>query len=676
MAAATVVLASTAILASTLAANAATSLLSQGKPATASSAETADTSAAAAVDGNTATRWSSAFADPQWLQVDLGATASISQVKLQWEAAYASAFQIQVSADASTWTNVYTTTSGAGCTQTLDVTGTGRYVRMYGTARATGYGYSLYEFQVFGDTASTPVGCGTTNAAQGRGATASTAENAEFAATAAVDGNAATRWSSAFADPQWLQVDLGTSTSVCEVGLNWEAAYASAFQIQVSADASTWTTIYTTTTGTGGTQTLAASGTGRYIRMYGTTRATGYGYSLYEFIVHTGSGSTTTPPTSTAPSGPPVTGGGSLGDNVVVFDPTMSTASVQAKLDSIFATQEKNQFGTERYAVMFKPGSYSVNANVGFYTSIMGLGQTPDATTIGGLTVDAGWFDGNATQNFWRSAENFQVPGAARWAVAQAAPMRRVHIRGDLNLAPSTYGWASGGYIADSKVDGVLQPYSQQQWYTRDSQIGGNLNCVWNCVFSGVVGAPAQTFPNPPVTNLAQTPISREKPFLYLDGSGNYQVLVPSLRQNAQSYTWGGGSTAGTSIPLTQFYVAKPTDSAATMNNALSQGLNLLFTPGVYHVNQTINVTRANTVVLGLGYATLIPDNGVTPMTVADVDGSRSLACSSTPALRTPRPCSRWARADRRRPTRPTPPPFRTCSSGSVAPPPASRPTA
>ena len=622
IAVAATVLAGAAIAASTLAANAATSLLSQGKPATASSVENADTSAAAAVDGNTATRWASAFSDPQWLQVDLGASAAISQVKLQWEAAYATAFKIQVSADAASWTDVYSTTTGAGGTQTLDVTGTGRYVRMNGTARATGYGYSLWEFQVYGDLATTPVGCGTTNAAQGRTATASSTENAASPASAAVDGNAGTRWASAFSDPQWLQVDLGASTSVCEVVLTWEAAYGTAFQIQISGDASTWTSIYSTTTGTGGTQTITANGTGRYLRMYGTARATGYGYSLWEFVVHTGTSSTTNPPTTTPPtSGPPVTGGGPLGDNVVVFDPTMATASVQSKLDSIFAVQEKNQFGTERYAVMFKPGSYSVNANVGFYTSIVGLGQTPDDVTIGGLTVDAGWFDGNATQNFWRSAENFQVPGAARWAVAQAAPMRRVHIRGDLNLASSTYGWASGGYIADSKVDGVLQPYSQQQWYTRDSQIGSLLNCVWNCVFSGVVGAPATTFPNAPVTTLAQTPISREKPFLYLDSAGAYQVRVPSARQNSQSYTWAGGLTAGTSIPLTQFYVAKPSDSAATINNALSQGFNLLFTPGVYHVNQTINVTRANTVVLGLGYATLMPDNGVTPMTVADVDG-------------------------------------------------------
>ncbi len=600
-------------------ASAASTLLSQGKTATASSTENAGTPASAAVDGNTGTRWSSAFSDPQWLQVDLGGSASITQVVLQWEAAYATAFQIQTSTDGSTWTSIYSTTTGTGGTQTLNVTGSGRYVRVYGTARATAYGYSLWEFQVYGSVASS---CGTTNAALNKPATASSTENAGTPASAAVDGNTGTRWSSAFSDPQWLQVDLGASASVCQVVLQWETAYATAFQVQVSSDGSTWTTIYSTTTGTGGTQTLTVAGSGRYIRVYGTARATAYGYSLWEFAVYTNGG--TTP--SSSPTGPPVTGGGSLGPNVIVFDPSMSGATIQSQVDAIFNQQQANQFGTQRYALLFKPGSYSgFNAQIGFYTSIAGLGQNPDDVQIhGDVTVDAGWFNGNATQNFWRSAENFSIypsAGFTRWAVAQAAPFRRVDVHGDLNLAPNGYGWASGGYIADSRVSGVLQPYSQQQWFTRDSQIGSNLNGVWNMVFSGVVGAPGQSFPNPPYTTLATSPVTREKPYLYLDGAGNYNVFVPSLRTNSSGVTWANGNTPGSSIPLTQFYVVKPGDTAATINNALSQGFNLLFTPGIYHVDQTLNVTRANTVVLGIGYPTIIPDNGVTAMSVADVDG-------------------------------------------------------
>jgi hypothetical protein len=449
---------------------------------------------------------------------------------------------------------------------------------------------------------------------QGKPATASSSENAGTAASNAVDGNTGTRWSSAFSDPQWLQVDLGSSVAIDKVVLNWEAAYASAYQIQVSANGTSWTNVYSTTTGAGGTETLTVSGTGRYVRVYGTARHTGYGYSLWEFQVYGPGGGTTPPP-----------GGGDLGPNVKVFDPSMSSGSIQSQLDSIFSQQESNQFGSQRYALLFKPGSYNVNANIGFYTSIAGLGRNVDDVNINGaVNVDAGWFGGNATQNFWRSAENLSVTpsgGQDRWAVAQAAPFRRMHIRGDLRLEPSGYGWASGGYIADSKIDGSVLPYSQQQWLTRDSQIGGWGNGVWNMVFSGVEGAPAQSFPNPPYTTLSNSPVTREKPYLYVDSSNNYNVLVPNLRNNSRGTTWASGSTPGTSIPLSQFYVAHPGDSAATINSALASGLNLLFTPGIYHVSQSINVTRANTVVLGLGYSTIIPDGGVTPMTVADVDG-------------------------------------------------------
>ncbi|MGV9282753.1 coagulation factor 5/8 type domain-containing protein [Streptomyces sp. NPDC003730] len=327
-----------------------------------------------------------------------------------------------------------------------------------------------------------------------------------------------------------------------------------------------------------------------------------------------------------SPAGPrALPGGGDLGPNVIVFDP--STTDIQARLDEIFKQQESAQFGTGRYALLFKPGTYSgLNAQLGFYTSVAGLGLSPDDTTINGdVTVDAGWFDGNATQNFWRSAENLAlvpVSGTNRWAVSQAAPFRRMHVRGDLNLAPDGYGWASGGYIADSRIDGTVGPYSQQQWYTRDSSVGGWLNAVWNMVFSGVEGAPAQSFPEPPYTTLETTPVSREKPFLYLDGD-EYHVFLPEKRTDARGVSWGNGTPRGTSLPLSRFYVAKPADSAATLNQALTEGLHLLLTPGVYHLDRTVEVNRAGTVVLGLGYATLIPDNGVTALKVADVNGVR-----------------------------------------------------
>ncbi|GGS58803.1 MULTISPECIES: discoidin domain-containing protein [Streptomyces] len=448
---------------------------------------------------------------------------------------------------------------------------------------------------------------------QGSTVTASSQENGGTAAGNAVDGDGGTRWSSAFADPQWIRIDLGSPAALSRVELAWEAAHAKSYRIELSTDGNDWTTAYSTSTSAGGNETLDISGDARYVRLTGTERATGYGYSLWEFKVFgTRDG-----------GGPEIPGGGDLGPNVHVFDP--STPNIQGKVDEIFKKQESAQFGLDRHALLFKPGTYDdINAQIGFYTQIAGLGLNPNDTTFNGdVTVDAGWFDGNATQNFWRSAENLTlnpVSGTNRWAVSQAAPFRRMHVKGGLNLAPDGYGWASGGYIADSKIDGTVGPYSQQQWYTRDSSVGGWTNAVWNMTFSGVQGAPAASYPTPPYTTLDTTPISREKPFLYLDGN-DYKVFVPAKRVNARGVSWDGGTQTGESIPLDRFYVVKQGATAATINAALAQGLNLLFTPGVYHIDRTIDVNRANTVVLGLGLATIIPDNGVTAMKVADVDG-------------------------------------------------------
>ncbi|MGW2709381.1 RICIN domain-containing protein [Streptomyces sp. NPDC001356] len=312
-----------------------------------------------------------------------------------------------------------------------------------------------------------------------------------------------------------------------------------------------------------------------------------------------------------------------LGPNVVVFDPSMSSSAIQGKLDTIFKQQETNQFGSQRYAVLFKPGAYNANVNVGFYTQVLGLGLSPDAVTVNGAVhAEADWFQGNATQNFWRGAENLSVNptgGGDRWAVSQAAAYRRMHLRG--NLALDDGGWSSGGYLADSKVDGQVNSGSQQQWLTRNSQLGSWTGSNWNMVFVGSQGVPATSFPNPPYTTVAQSPVTREKPFLYVDGSGNYQVFVPSVRTGSTATSWAGGSPAGSSLPLSQFYVVKPGATAAQINAALAAGQNLLVTPGVYHLDQTLKVTRPDTVVLGLGLATFVPDNGVTAMSVADVDG-------------------------------------------------------
>jgi len=204
--------------------------------------------------------------------------------------------------------------------------------------------------------------------------------------------------------------------------------------------------------------------------------------------------------------------------------------------------------------------------------------------------------------------------------------MRRVNITGG-NLTLMDYctagpQYASGGFIADSQTGFIING-SQQQFLVRDSSIGGWSNGVWNQVFSGVVGAPAQSFSTtpydpPPYTTLATSPLTREKPFLYVDSSGKFQVFVPALRHDSVGITWGNGPAAGTSIPIDQFFIAKPTDSAKTINNALAHGQDLIFTPGIYQIDKTIKVKRSNAVVLGLGFPTLVPNGGQVAMTVAD----------------------------------------------------------
>ncbi|MFC8826489.1 discoidin domain-containing protein [Streptomyces sp. NPDC057137] len=295
-------------------AQAAEVLLSQGKSATASSTEGAFT-APSAVDGDPGTRWSSAFADPQWIRIDLGASAEISRVVLNWEAAYGTAFRIEVSTDAQSWTTVHQTATSTGGTQNLTVSGTGRYVRMYGTQRATAYGFSLWEFQVYGTAGSGgPGGDAGRLLSYGRPGAASSSQADgncwECTPARAFDRDPASRWATSattgWTDPGWISIDLGATAQIDKVVLQWDPAYAKSFQIQVSSNGTDWTPIYSTTSGTGFKQTLAVSGTGRYVRMYGTERATPYGYSLWEFQVYgTGGAPIQPPPLPSDPANPP-----------------------------------------------------------------------------------------------------------------------------------------------------------------------------------------------------------------------------------------------------------------------------------------------------------------------------------------------------------------------------------
>jgi hypothetical protein len=262
---------------------------------------------------------------------------------------------------------------------------------------------------------------------------------------------------------------------------------------------------------------------------------------------------------------------------------------------------------------------------VGFYTEVMGLGATPDAVHItGNVHADASHDNNNATTTFWRAAEGFSVTptgGTMQWAVSQAISFRRMHVRGNLVLHQH-HGWASGGWMSDTLVDGNVDSGSQQQWISRDSEWKSWTGSNWNMVFVGVNSPPPGEWPEPPYTKIDKVPVVREKPFLEVDSQGAWSVRVPSLRRDSSGITWHDGSTPGRSIPLDMFYVARPgNDSAASINAQLAKGKHILLTPGIYDLDEPIRVTRPDTIVLGLGFATLRPTHGTAAMTVADSDG-------------------------------------------------------
>ena len=354
-------------------------------------------------------------------------------------------------------------------------------------------------------------------------------------------------------------------------------------------------------------------------------------------------------PGSCAPSWTttPACGGGSnppgpapdFGPHVLIFDPSTSMATIQSQLDTVDGMMDQDQFDNNGYAYFFKPGQYALDVRVGYYMHVLGLGESPDDVVItGAVRSKAALPNGNATCNFWRTVENFAViptaaidNGADVWAVSQGCAMRRAHIQGSIVLDDSQFdgqgNWSSGGFIADSKIDTQINSGTQQQFLTRNDDLTSWVGSDWNMVFVGDGQPPSGTWPNPPYTVVPATPVVREKPFLYIDGSGNYLVMVPALKTSSSGSSWGSEpGDAGSPVPpgsplsIDRFYVAKPgMDTAATMNAALSQGKHLLLTPGDYALDAPIQVTLPNTIVLGIGIPVLTPMGGNSLLTIADV---------------------------------------------------------
>jgi hypothetical protein len=354
-----------------------------------------------------------------------------------------------------------------------------------------------------------------------------------------------------------------------------------------------------------------------------------------------------------------------FGPNVCVFTPSMSQADVQSGLDAI-ATQQVpigSQFNSQRYTIFFEPGTYGSAAaplvfQVGYYTQVAGLGALPSDTVVNGAIdafnnlCTAGTNNCNALDNFWRSLSNLTLnvtlpktppayappvqdpfgPGCANtgefWAASQAAPIRRSIVNGSIIFQDycANNNFASGGFIGDSQISGNLNFFGNQQYMVRNSSIGGANGCpngLWNMVYSGVQGAPAPVFTGQCQQNtvLAASPVSEEQPFLYTDSSGKFNVFIPGLRTSSSGTSWASGSEAGTAKSLASFFIANPATPVATINAALATGKNLVLTPGVYDLSEPIVVTRPGTVVLGMGFATLVPQRGNAALVVLPNNG-------------------------------------------------------
>lgn len=333
-----------------------------------------------------------------------------------------------------------------------------------------------------------------------------------------------------------------------------------------------------------------------------------------------------------------------FGENVYVISPKDDPKKVQTFLENVWEKQEKNQFGNERYAIYFLPGSYdkSIQVKLGFYTQVAGLGIAPDETSIKKLQVNARWLtdipnNHNALCNFWRGAENLTIRSNTMWAVSQATELRNVNIKGSLFLHDEN-GWASGGFVSDTSVDGIVDSGSQQQFLFLNSDFKEWFGENWNLVFVGEKkgAAPQATWPVKSYTTIDTTPVKAKKPYLIWDKEKGYEVYVPGIEtqisgvqkadskinQETTATVRQSGSSKDQILTLDQFYIATAKkDTAKTINEQLDKGKNLILTPGIYHLKKPIVIKKDHTIVLGMGYATLVCDNKEAAMISENVTG-------------------------------------------------------
>ena len=334
-----------------------------------------------------------------------------------------------------------------------------------------------------------------------------------------------------------------------------------------------------------------------------------------------------------------------FGPNVYIYGPKDDLLSVGREINDLHETMVHDQFWAHRYAVLLLPGDYRDAGllRVPYYMQLAGLGRTPYEVMVSNVHTPAPLRDDNGTCTFWRSIENFSVigpetydePETFKWAVSQAAPMRRIYSERTLRTQWG-HGWVSGGFAADCYFVAPAGSDHQQQWYYRNSVLekgrGAFREEKYNYCFHGVElgdGADKATYRDNwaeggNVTYIPTVPVVREKPFLFVDRKGRYKVFRPALRRDSHGLSYSRTSMGeGETFDVKKdFFVVQEGVSAVEMNRQLARGKHLLFAPGLYTLSEPLRVTRPGTIVLGLGLATLIPGEGQeTAIMVDDVDG-------------------------------------------------------
>lgn len=320
-----------------------------------------------------------------------------------------------------------------------------------------------------------------------------------------------------------------------------------------------------------------------------------------------------------------------FGNNTHIYSPADDTSLIKSDIDDFL--KSTGQFKEGRFAALFKTGNYNaLDLTMRYYMTYSGLGYFPTDAEIGGFKVYGELSGGNATCNFWCGIDNMTVNSGVQWAVSQATSFRRMKVNGSMTLVDQgATPWGSGGFISDTVVSGTINAGGQQQWLTRNSEYSKWSGSNINMVYSGCIGSfsdGSYAWPVKRITNLETTTVMSEKPYLVFDDG--YYVCLPALNKNSRGVSWdkNGADLNGDDayLPLSSFYVARADrDDAETLNAALACGKDILLTPGIYQIESPLLVENANTIIMGLGLATLklSGENTDTIMRVSDAGGVR-----------------------------------------------------